>query len=348
LEIIRTVKSNKKDGRYSIIFNAGTNYKIEYKKQGYLSQYEEYDLYYLNNSMEEKKNIMLRSEADVGLMVFDKDLNKAIPANITVSTDGVVVNSFKIENYDEKSYTLELDINMNYTIVASAENYISDSIQINTSTTNTSKIKLMMEAEKVAYTFNVKDLKTKKKVRARLTFKNNDRDEIIEGFSDETHYLRLGDQYQVLASGDRGYLYASKTINATEEGAAESATEEMLVNPIAINASLIMNHITFETNSSDLSPGSLLELDQVVNFMNLNPNVSIEISAHSDDVGSDSYNLQLSSRRAASAKEFLVKSDVPENRMQSIGFGETQPLVPNDSGENRAKNRRVELKITAI
>ena len=122
----------------------------------------------------------------------------------------------------------------------------------------------------------------------------------------------------------------------------------MDIAPIAMNASLILNNITFASNSSDLSPGSLLELDRVVEFMNLNPGVEIEVSAHSDDVGADSYNLQLSQRRAASVKDYLVKNKIADSRTVSVGYGETRPIVQNDTDVNRAMNRRVELKITAL
>ena len=350
LEINRIVP-NRSDGRYSLILNSGRNYQIEFHMEGYLSEFLTYDLYYHQGYLEEQVDINLKSEAEVGIVVYDEDLNRAIPANISISDeDGNVVNEFRIENYEETSWALSLDINRQYKILASETEYTSDSVVVNTQSTDNIQAKLYLNPLKVSYQFNVRDLTTKKKIRTKLTLNNQDEDEIINGYSDEEFILRIGDQYEVLASGDRGYLFASTMIVASEEGAREAAAGNIVIDiyPVDIDASLILNNITFASNSSDLSPGSLLELDHVVEFMNLNPGVEIEVSAHSDDVGADAYNLQLSERRAGSVKTHLVKNNLGEKRITSIGFGETKPLVSNDSEENRAKNRRVELKITAI
>jgi outer membrane protein OmpA-like peptidoglycan-associated protein len=79
--------------------------------------------------------------------------------------------------------------------------------------------------------------------------------------------------------------------------------------------------------------------------MKENPDIRIEISAHTDDVGSQEYNARLSDKRAASVVTFLTKNDIFKDRLQAKGYGKLQPLVPNDSAENRAKNRRVEIRI---
>jgi len=353
LETLSVIKTNKRDGRYSLILNAGANYKIEFKKDGYLSQHFDYNLYYLDESLEERKNINLRSEADVGLMVYDKDLQQVISADISIfSAAGDPVKKFRLENYDDEENAFSLDVNKSYGILAEAKNFESDSIVVSTGSAEQLSLKLFLKPVKVKYSFNVKDVSTNRKKRSRLTLKNENRDEIIEGYSDEEFYLRQGDQYEVLTSGDRGYLFASGKIlvdeTASAAGPGISQQVDLAVSPIAVDANLILNNITFETNSANLSPNSLLELDRMVDFMTLNPGVSIEVSAHSDDVGSDNFNLALSQRRAASAKDYLVKNNVPDARIQSVGYGEQRPLVPNDSEQNRSTNRRVELKITAI
>ena len=82
--------------------------------------------------------------------------------------------------------------------------------------------------------------------------------------------------------------------------------------------------------------------------MRENPSLKVEIDAHTDDVGSDSYNLILSEKRAKSAVEFLLQNGIVAERFNSKGFGESLVKVPNTSEENRAANRRVELKILSI
>lgn len=67
--------------------------------------------------------------------------------------------------------------------------------------------------------------------------------------------------------------------------------------------------------------------------------------AHSDDLGEEQFNLALSEKRAGSVKNYLISKDISERSIRVKGYGETDPLFPNDSDENRAKNRRVEFTI---
>jgi outer membrane protein OmpA-like peptidoglycan-associated protein len=74
--------------------------------------------------------------------------------------------------------------------------------------------------------------------------------------------------------------------------------------------------------------------------------MEIELSAHTDNFGSDDYNFKLSDNRARSCMEYLLSKGIPTNRVTSQGYGETVPVVENDTPENRQLNRRVEFKIT--
>ncbi len=82
--------------------------------------------------------------------------------------------------------------------------------------------------------------------------------------------------------------------------------------------------------------------------MKENPKLAVEIAAHTDDVGSAAYNKILSDKRSNSIVEFLVENNIVSNRFVARGYGEAQPLLTNDSEENRAKNRRVELKVLSV
>jgi len=351
LETISIMKSNKY-GRFNLVLNAGRNYKIEFKKEGYLSQHYDYNLYYLTDYLEEFKSVQLRSDADLGIIVFDKGLNKAMPASISIVDEaGSVVNQFNIDDYETTSANIQLDINKKYRVVASAPLFYTDTIAVNTAVNTNLKLKFFLRPKTVEYKFNVTDIKSKRKLRSKLTLKNENRDEIIEGYADQSFYLRQGDQYEVLTSGDRGYLLASGKISVPILGEGETASviqNEIEVAPIEVGANIVLNSISFASNSDHLNPGSLLELDRVSQFMELNPSVTIEISAHSDDIGAADFNKQLSQRRAVSVEDYLEKKNIAANRMQSVGYGEENPLVANDSEENRAINRRVELKVIAI
>jgi OOP family OmpA-OmpF porin len=74
--------------------------------------------------------------------------------------------------------------------------------------------------------------------------------------------------------------------------------------------------------------------------------MEIEIQGHTDSIASEKYNQWLSEKRANSAKEYFVSKDVNEKRITTRGFGETRPIVSNDTPEGRAKNRRIEIMVT--
>jgi outer membrane protein OmpA-like peptidoglycan-associated protein len=88
-----------------------------------------------------------------------------------------------------------------------------------------------------------------------------------------------------------------------------------------------------------------VELDRVVKLLQDNPAIEIEMSAHTDSYGSDDYNFKLSDNRARSVMEYILSKDISPSRIISHGYGETVPVAPNDTPENRQLNRRVEFKI---
>ena len=79
--------------------------------------------------------------------------------------------------------------------------------------------------------------------------------------------------------------------------------------------------------------------------MFINPTLRIELSAHTDDQGSDRYNDKLSTLRGQAVQSWLKKRGIDGERIESVGYGKRKPLVANDSEENRAINRRVEMRV---
>jgi outer membrane protein OmpA-like peptidoglycan-associated protein len=82
-----------------------------------------------------------------------------------------------------------------------------------------------------------------------------------------------------------------------------------------------------------------------VKLLSENPAIEIEMSAHTDSRGADDYNFRLSDNRARSVMDYILSKGIAPSRIQSKGYGETKPVVPNDTDDNRQLNRRVEFKI---
>jgi outer membrane protein OmpA-like peptidoglycan-associated protein len=107
---------------------------------------------------------------------------------------------------------------------------------------------------------------------------------------------------------------------------------------------VVLNNIFFEFDSYELKTESEIELKKVVEFMKQNPTVRIEISGHTDTVGSEDYNLKLSKKRAGEIAEFLL-TYIDASRIKSVGYGSSKPISSNKTEQGRQKNRRSELRV---
>ncbi len=103
--------------------------------------------------------------------------------------------------------------------------------------------------------------------------------------------------------------------------------------------------IHFAPNKSDLYQAAKTEIDKLYEEMVKNPTMRIEVAGHTDNVGDDKLNLQVSQRRANSIKEYLVQKGISDKRIIAKGYGETAPLADNATEEGRTRNRRIEIRM---
>jgi outer membrane protein OmpA-like peptidoglycan-associated protein len=106
-----------------------------------------------------------------------------------------------------------------------------------------------------------------------------------------------------------------------------------------------MSDVLFDTGSYTLKPGAREKLAKISGILLAHPGLTLQIEGHTDSVGSDEYNQQLSERRAGSVQDFLVQQGVPAAGITAIGFGKTEAVASNDTSEGRQLNRRVELVV---
>ncbi|MDD2385846.1 MAG: OmpA family protein [Bacteroidales bacterium] len=106
-----------------------------------------------------------------------------------------------------------------------------------------------------------------------------------------------------------------------------------------------LDNVYFDTGKSTLKPSSYEELNNLYKYLSLKKTTVVEIAGHTDDIGSDELNMTLSQNRANSVRNYLIKKGISPDRIIAKGYGETQPIAINDSDENRAKNRRTEVRL---
>jgi outer membrane protein OmpA-like peptidoglycan-associated protein len=143
-----------------------------------------------------------------------------------------------------------------------------------------------------------------------------------------------------------GYLFYSKNFTLDRRVSDKPFNIRIPLQKIKVGGMVVLNNIFFDTNKFNLLYESKVELQQLISFLNSNPNLSIEIGGHTDHVGDDKSNLILSENRAKTVYNYLISNKIPAQRLSYKGYGETKPIAENSTEEGRQTNRRTEFKIT--
>lgn len=113
---------------------------------------------------------------------------------------------------------------------------------------------------------------------------------------------------------------------------------------VKVGVPIILEGITFATGKADITPESENTLRKALKTLETYPDISVEISGHTDNVGSDATNKRLSEKRANAVRDWLVRQGIDGSRITAVGYGESNPIAPNNTPEGREKNRRIEFK----
>ena len=197
----------------------------------------------------------------------------------------------------------------------------------------------------------VKDKKTKKPIGyANVVIEDLKSSKILYNLKTSP---KDGDFYIILKSdtkygisfSKKGYLFTSTVFYVKNLRRYKEIKRDFYLTPIEKKAKIRLNNVFFDFGSWHLKPESRLELMRVVEIMKKYPNMVIEVSGHTDNVGSYENNLKLSEKRALSVKEFLVKNGIASDRIKTVGYGPKKPIASNSTKKGRALNRRIEIKI---
>lgn len=346
-------QNNPETGEYFMFIPPKSNYVIDYSAKNYSHKFINYD-----NSKNENEtdviNTQLFDKTTLYLNVFDKEIFEPFDVEIEIlnaeSGDILVVPHQKL---DKGKYSITLPIGTKYKINLTSEFSEPYSLDIDLSGTvifKTFEKNAEIISHKAQYTFQVVDSQNNSGIECDIILINKSTSKQIvskaktNANGEVAIFVRKGDVYDITIN-PHGYAFYNSTIEILDN---ENKSQKIELQPLKQDVKIELNNITFETNSAELNIESYDELNSVVDLMTQNPEIKVELSAHTDDIGSDAYNQKLSEKRAKSVLDYLIQHDVDKTKLISKGYGETQPLVENNSDENRAKNRRVELKIIEI
>ena len=196
----------------------------------------------------------------------------------------------------------------------------------------------------------VYDTKSKMPIKAKLRLMNLKTDSLItQTYSNSIDgkysiLMKEGNEYALFVSSP-GYLFKSihiKDIRAIGTGGMD---KDFSLDPVKTNVKVQLENIFFESAKFKLKEKSKTELKEVANFMVANPTFKVEISGHTDNVGKENYNFELSMKRAKSVVDYLVTQGVDAKNLRFVGHGETKHIDSNDTVKGRKNNRRIEFSI---
>jgi outer membrane protein OmpA-like peptidoglycan-associated protein len=197
----------------------------------------------------------------------------------------------------------------------------------------------------------IRNANTKEPIAANIELIDLEKGEHIGKFDSDSKTgqylvsLPAGKNYGAVAYSE-GFLFESDHFNVSDTAAYSEIIMDINMKPVEEGSNIILTNIFFESGRFDLKIQSKDILDRVVKLMKDFTTIKVEISGHTDNVGKDDYNQRLSEDRAQSVVDYLVEKKISEDRLTAVGYGKTKPFATNDTAEGRAKNRRIEFKIT--
>jgi outer membrane protein OmpA-like peptidoglycan-associated protein len=143
-------------------------------------------------------------------------------------------------------------------------------------------------------------------------------------------------------------ITSDRVIAGQNFGLKSIGVDPIAVSPIQENVTIVLNNVFFDFDKSILKEESYPELNRIIDLMMKTPAMQIEIAGHTDSVGDEQYNLQLSERRAKAVTKYLLGKGIENTRINTTFFGEQKPTTTNETQEGRGRNRRVEFKILKL
>ncbi len=304
----------------------------------------------------------LKKKMIIAGSIIDNETGEPIVAQLSITN--VKNNKIVTEVYSSEadgSFEVDLPEGFEYKIMVKKDNYIMLEQVIDLTIIDIERTDLAVKFDAKEYERTKKkaiikgtiiDNETGEPIVAKLSITNVRNNKIVtEVYSSETDgsyevELDKNEDYEIYASA-KGQIM-DKPIKITDLDGPIKFSIPVKMHSILENTSFILKNIYFDTDSSNIKTESFVSLNQIVQLLKDNPNIKVEISAHTDNIGGYDYNINLSQRRATSVVDYLISKGISKEKLEAKGYGETKPINTNDTEDGRAKNRRVEFKILKV
>ncbi len=303
-------------GRWKVALQKNRRYRLALTASGYSHHYIDIDTHTLNRREERSfGSIALDDQLALTLLTYDSETQAILRSKKEILPLG-------------KLHTLNLQ----------HEGYEDTTLTVNTQRPTIfteTELDIAMRPKKSLHHFRIINQLTGDRIQEAQLRMNGQPTP-----ADTALRINMERTLQVSAKGYMFYDTLFHTGNDTRE-----RTVVVALLPIQKDMVLQLRNIQFEHDSYELTESSNDELESLAQLLFTNPTLRIELSSHTDDQGSDKYNDRLSSLRGQAVEKWLINRGIPADRMVIVGYGKRKPLVPNESDEQRAINRRVEIKV---
>lgn len=194
------------------------------------------------------------------------------------------------------------------------------------------------------------DAITLEPLQATIEIVDNSKNELIASFESNSisgSYLlslRAGLNYGISVNKE-DYLFHSENFDIPADAVSKKIKKDIMLKKVAVGTKIVLNNIFFDFNKSTLRPESTAELDRLYKLLLDVPTLKIEISGHTDNIGTATYNQKLSEDRAKAVVDYMLRKGIDAGRLKYMGYGFTRPVAPNDTEEGRQLNRRTEFEV---
>lgn len=166
----------------------------------------------------------------------------------------------------------------------------------------------------------------------------------ITGVGEYQITLLAGKKYAIIAES-KGYYSVNENLDLTTITQSQTISKDIYLIPLEIGQNIRLNNIFFERGKYYIKPESIHELNRLVKLLQENPEMKIEISGHTNNLGPAEANRILSENRANEVKKYLVSQRISPDRIRIVGYGSSKPVGDNNTEEGRKLNQRVEFTI---
>ena len=269
------------------------------------------------------------SAAEVNIKFIDMATNKEVTNAVSSVANGY--------------YAASVPLNKKYMAVVDMKGYLYYSEIIDLSDPEKYRKKYTFQQKITVQRANLDQIKIKMdSLNLQLDALNKSESEKIRETFEK--YERLNKEYKKAIDEMDNLIYTAKYDWMTENIEDLSLQRDFKVRRARIGTTFELKNIFFDPGKSALRDESKKELDKLFEILN-NSEITIELGGHTDSIGSDEANQQLSQDRVNSVKTYLVGKGIPDKRLAAVGYGEKVPVASNSTAEGRQMNRRVEVKI---